>query len=190
MPPRLPPLPDDQWDDRTREVLAALLPRRMRNAEAAGNAMSTLVRHPDLTAAFLPYSTYLLVGSTLPDRLRELVVLRVARRRNCAYEWAHHVLAAQQCGLTEAEIEAAGQGKADDPLESTVLRAVDELEDGSDMSDDTWAALTEHLDERQLMDLVFTVGTYALMATAFNTFGIRPEHDARERAERRRARDH
>ncbi|MGW1622021.1 carboxymuconolactone decarboxylase family protein [Streptomyces sp. NPDC002172] len=190
MPPRLPPLPDDQWDDRTREVLSALLPRSMRNAAAAGSAMSTLVRHPDLTAAFLPYSTYLLVGSTLPARLRELVILRIARRRDCAYEWTHHFYAAQQAGLTEAEVEAAGQGKAADSLESAVLDAVDELEEGSDVSDRTWAALAEHLDERQLMDLVFTVGTYALMAMAFNAFGIRPEHDARERAERRRARDH
>lgn len=185
MPPRLPPLPDDQWDDRTRQVLAPLLPRSMRNAEAAGNAMSTLVRHPDLTAAFLPYSTYVLVGSTLPERLRELVILRIARRRNSAYEWTHHFYAAQQAGLTEAEVEAAGQGKAADPLESAVLEAVDELEEGSDVSDRTWAALAELLDERQLMDLVFTVGTYALMAMAFNSFGVRPEPDARERAERR-----
>src|SRR4051812_17398645 len=40
----------------------------MRNAGPAGTAMSTLVRHPDLTAAFLPYSTYVLAGSTLPER--------------------------------------------------------------------------------------------------------------------------
>jgi 4-carboxymuconolactone decarboxylase len=185
MPPRLPPLPDDQWDDRAREVLSALLPRRMRNAEAAGNALSTLVRHPELTGAFLPYSTYVLARSTLPDRLRELVILRIAKRRNCVYEWTHHFHAARQIGLTEAEIEAAGQGKAADRLESAVLDAVDELDGGSDVSDRTWAALAEHLDEHQLMDLVFTVGTYALMAMAFNAFGIRPEHDARERAERR-----
>ncbi|MFC8517155.1 carboxymuconolactone decarboxylase family protein [Streptomyces sp. NPDC057257] len=188
MPPRLPPLPADQWTDRTRDVLSALLPRSMRNAEAAGSMLSTLVRHPDLTGAFLPFSTYFLVHSTLPDRLRELVVLRVAKRRDCAYEWTHHFHAARQLGLTEAEIEAAGQGKAADPLESLVLGAVDELEDGHDVSDATWAALAERLSEHQLMDLVFTVGAYGLMATAFNTFGIRPEHDARERAERRSAR--
>ncbi|MFJ9100545.1 hypothetical protein ACIRJM_18950 [Streptomyces sp. NPDC102405] len=40
----------------------------MRNAEAAGTAMSTLVRHPDLTAAFLPYGTHGLAGPTLPGR--------------------------------------------------------------------------------------------------------------------------
>ncbi|MFJ4781977.1 carboxymuconolactone decarboxylase family protein [Streptomyces sp. NPDC088794] len=190
MPPRLPPLPDDEWDERTREALAALLPRPMRTAEGAGNALSVLARHPELTSRFLPFSTYVLMHSTLPPRLRELVVLRVAKRRNCAYEWAHHQHLAEEAGLTEAEIEAAGQGKSAEPLDALVLTAVDELEDASALSDGTWAGLAEHLDEQQRMDLVFTVGAYALMSMAFNTFGIRPEDDARERAERRRARDH
>jgi hypothetical protein len=29
----------------------------------------------------------------------------------------------------------------------------------------------------QLMDLVFTVGAYVLLAMAFNTFGVEPEHE-------------
>ena len=177
MPPRLPPLPDDQWDERTREALSALLPRRLRNERGAGNAMATLVRHPDLTEIFLPFSTYVLFQSTLPPRLRELATLRVAGRRDCAYEWASHLVLARQAGLTEAEIEAAGRGKATDPLDSLVLAAVDELEDNSTVSDGTWAALGEHLDERQRMDLVFTVGTYALLAMAFNTFGVLPDSE-------------
>jgi hypothetical protein len=32
--------------------------------------------------------------------------------------------------------------------------------------------LSEHLDRRQLMDLVFTIGAYDLLAMAFNTFGL------------------
>lgn len=171
---RLPPLPDDEWDDRTREALSALLPRRMRNEHGAGPAMSRLARHPDLTEAFLSFSTYILFRSTLPPRVREVATLRVAGRRNCAYEWAHHVKLAREAGLTESEIEAAGRGKADEPLDSLVLTAVDELEDHSTLSDRTWEALAEHLDERQRMDLVFTVGTYAVLAMAFNTFGVQP----------------
>lgn len=179
MPPRLAPLPDDQWDDRTRDALAALLPRKLRTARGAGNAMATLVRHPDLTKAFLPFSTYVLFQSTLPPRLRELVTLRVARRRDCAYEWASHLVLARQAGLSEAEIEAAGRGKAVDPLDSAVLDAVDELEDHSTVSDRTWAALGEHLDEQQRMDLVFTVGAYAVLAMAFNTFDVPPDDEER-----------
>ena len=60
----------------------------------------------------------------------------------------------------------------------TVLRAVEELEVDSIVSDETWAALSEYFDKRQLMDFVFTVGCYGLMAMAFNSFGIEPDHES------------
>jgi AhpD family alkylhydroperoxidase len=175
---RLAPLPDAEWDDRTRASLAGLLPERRRNLRGAGNALATLVRHPDLADAFVRYNAHLLLRSTLPPRLRELAILRVAARRGCAYEWAHHTTMAADAGLSAAEIERAGRGEhgpATDPADAAVLRAVDELDDDSVISETTWAALGEHLDDRQRMDLVFTVGTYCLLAMAFNTFGVEPE---------------
>jgi AhpD family alkylhydroperoxidase len=174
-PVRLTPLPDDQWDGRVRDALAVLVPEHRLNPHGAGNALATLVRHPDLTAAFLTFNKHLMLRSTLPPRLRELVILRVARRRDCAYEWSHHVTWAARLGLSAAEIDAAGEGKATGELEAAVLAAVDELDLGSQLSDPTWATLGEHLDERQRMDLVFTIGAYCMMAMAFNAFGVEPE---------------
>ncbi|MBW8482641.1 carboxymuconolactone decarboxylase family protein [Actinomadura parmotrematis] len=228
---RLPPLPDDQWDDRARAALAALLPEGRRDAASAGNALATLVRHPDLTRAFLPFNAHLLMGTTLPSRLRELAILRVAHRRACAYEWAHHSRYAPKTGLTDAEIAAAGSGPRSHAgngtgsdarsdaggdagngigsdagghsgsgtvvdggsggsgdgdggeavalpgLEGAVLRAVDELDGGAALSDRTWAELSAELSERQLMDLVFTIGAYGLLAMAFTTFGVEPENE-------------
>jgi len=178
---RLGPLPEEQWDDRTRAALAALLPPERRNPRGAGNALATLARHPDLAEVFLPFNTRLLLRSTLPPRLRELAILRVARRSGCAYEWAHHARIAAKAGLTETEIEAAGDGKVigvgGRELDQAVLTAVDELTEGSNLSDRTWSTLAAYLDERQLMDLVFTVGAYVLLAMAFNTFGVEPEHE-------------
>jgi 4-carboxymuconolactone decarboxylase len=174
---RLAPLADHEWDEQAHEALSRFLPSSRRNAEGAGNALATLIRHPDLAKAFLGFSGYLLTRSTLPARLRELAILRVAARRGCAYEWTHHVAMAAEVGLSETEIEDAGRGKADGELESAVLAAVDELDRDSNLSDPTWAALTRHLDERQRMDLVFTIGAYCLLAMAFNSFGIEPEHE-------------
>ena len=174
---RLPPLPEDQWDERTRSSLAALLPPGRRNPQGAGTALATLARHPDLTKTFLPFNAHLLRRSTLPPRLRELAILRVARRCACAYEWTHHVKIAAREGLSETEIEAAGRGEAVDQLDNAVLNAVDELDDNCNLSDQTWAALGKHLDERQLMDLVFTVGAYRMVAMAFNTLGVEPEQE-------------
>jgi 4-carboxymuconolactone decarboxylase len=172
---RLAPLPEDEWDDAVRGALAGLVPRDRRNPRGAGNALATFVRHPDLAKSFLAFSTHVLVHSTLPPRLRELAILRVARRRDCAYEWAHHVRLGARAGLSGVEIEAAGRGEAVTDPDRAVLAAVDELEDGSNVSDKTWAALCEHLDEHQRMDLVFAVGAYGLLAMALNTFGVEPE---------------
>jgi AhpD family alkylhydroperoxidase len=174
---RLPPLPGDRWDEPERAALAAMLPEGRRDPRNAGNALATLVRHPELTKRFLAFNAHLMARSTLPDRLRELAILRVARRRGCVYEWSHHVRLAAKAGLSEDEIEAAGRGEAAGGLEAAVLRAVDELDGDSAVSDPTWAALGAHLGERQLMDLVFTVGTYCLLAMAFNTFGVEPENE-------------
>jgi 4-carboxymuconolactone decarboxylase len=175
MTPRLTPLPEVEWDDNVRTALAGLLPRSRRSPGGAGNALATLVRHPELTKAMMPLTAYLLMKSTLPARLRELAILRVATRRDCVYELAQHTRMAARAGLSAAEIEAAGQGKATGELESAVLTAADELDDTSGLSDATWTALTEHLTEQQVMDLVVTVSAYTMIAMTFNALGVRPE---------------
>jgi AhpD family alkylhydroperoxidase len=174
---RLPPLPEEKWDDQVRAALIGMLPRDRQNAKNAGHALGTLLNHPDLAKAFLAFNIHLLFRSTLSPRLRELAILRVAALRDCDYEWAHHVLLAAREGLSEPEIEAAGRGEADDDLDAAVLRAVTEMESSFRMSDGTWDALRAHLSERQVMDLIFTVGAYGLLSTAFNTFGTEPEHE-------------
>ena len=72
----LPPLPAEEWDDKTRAAFIGMLARDRQNPEGAGTALSALAHHPDLTKAFLGFSVYLLWRSTLPPRLRELAILR------------------------------------------------------------------------------------------------------------------
>src|SRR5689334_12076253 len=172
---RLQPLPADQWDEATRQALSA-----MRGADT-NNALSTLAHHPALAKAFLRFNVHLLTSSTLPARIRELAILRVAHRRQCAYEWSHHVRMAKDEGITDDQITAVqqfGDGSAADidAFDRAVIIGVDELDEKSELSDQTWAALGERLNDQQRMDYVFTVGCYALLAMAFNTFGIQLEH--------------
>jgi 4-carboxymuconolactone decarboxylase len=176
-PVRVPPLPAEQWDDAVDHALSGMLPPERRNPEAAGNLLATLVRHPKLTRSFLRFNNHLLFSSPLPARLREVAVLRVAHRRGCEYEWRHHARMGRELGLTDAVIEGIQRGEAADDLDRAVLNAVDELEDESNVSDATWAALSEHLDEHQLMDLVFTIGCYGALAIAINTFGVQPDQE-------------
>jgi AhpD family alkylhydroperoxidase len=174
---RVPPLPADQWDDAVDHALSGMLPAERRNPSSAGNLLATLARHPKLTRAFLRFNNHLLFASTLPPRLRELAVLRVAHVHHCEYEWRHHVVMGREAGLTDEDIVCVQRGEASDELDRAVLRAVDELKDKSVMSDATWATLSDHLDERQRMDLVFTIGCYGSLAMAINTFGVEPDQE-------------
>ncbi|AFC52298.1 Hypothetical protein MIP_01324 [Mycobacterium intracellulare subsp. intracellulare MTCC 9506] len=147
----------------------------MREADT-NNALSTLAHHPALAKAFLRFNVHLLTSSTLPPRIRELAILRVAHRRQSAYEWSHHVRMAKEEGVTEDQIAAVQRGEGLDAFDQAVIIGVDELDEKSELSDHTWATLGERLNDQQRMDFVFTVGCYALLAMAFNTFGVQPEH--------------
>lgn len=169
---RVTPLPADEWNDDVRAALKGTLPHERQNPEAAGPMLSTLVRHPDLAKAFLGLSLHLLYRSTLPARLREIAILRVAHRRMCAYEWSHHVDVAKTEGLTDADIAAIARGQGAGELDQLIVDSVDQLEENTNLRDETWAALSQHLSEQQRMDLVFTVGSYGMLAMAINTFDI------------------
>ena len=58
------------------------------------------------------------------------------------------------------------------PVYRLLLETTDELHSDAHVSDATWQGLSEHLNQQQLMDLVFTVGQYNLVSMALNSFGV------------------
>ncbi|MBW2281351.1 MAG: carboxymuconolactone decarboxylase family protein [Deltaproteobacteria bacterium] len=177
--PRVPTLPRDpeQWDADTREVLAPLTAR----GPGAGrllNIFATLARHPKLLKRWQVFGNHILSKSTLPERERELVILRVGWLCRAEYEWSQHVVIGKASGLTDEEIERITVGPEAPGwslLDAALLRAADELRGDAFMSDETWAALSKVYDTQQMMDLVFTVGQYNLVSMALNTLGVQLE---------------
>lgn len=174
---RLPPLPAEQWDDAVQQALAVMVPEERRNPDDASNILTTFVRHPALTKAFLKFNVHLLFNSTLPPRLRELAILRVAHRTDSKYEWVQHVKIGMREGLSEEDVAGVQRGEAADEFDRTILAGVDELMDTFELSDATWSALSERFDERQRMDFVFTIGCYITVAMALKTFGVELEQE-------------
>jgi len=181
--PRLAPIPPEEWGEDARAALAGAYSEnvvaRLLSTEPGStpmpNALSTLMHHPALAGPFLAYNNVLLQTPTLDPRARELIVLRVAWRTRSRYEWVQHLRLAPRVGITPDEIAAVADGSGDDvwtPLEADLLAATDQLIDGYRVEDDTWSRLAEKLDERQLVELVFVVGTYTALAMAFRSFGV------------------
>ena len=144
---------------------------------AATNLLTTLLRHPDLARRWRPLSRALLDG-VLPARLRELAILRTAWRTGSDYQWAQHAALAADAGLGEEEVRAVAEPVPSggwDEVEAAVLRAADELHADACIADATWATLASDLDERQLIELVFVVGHWQMIAFALNSLGVQPE---------------
>jgi alkylhydroperoxidase family enzyme len=186
--PRIQPLPPQEWPAEMRQALAALRPPEPRHPLPEGregrpkalNALGTLARHPALTRAYHTFNGHVLFASTLSIRQREILVLRVASVRRAAYEWAQHVVLAGDAGLDSDEVARIAEGPDApgwSPLERAMLRATDELLADAMVTDATWKTLASELDEQQLMDLVFTVGAYEVLAMALRSFGVELDDD-------------
>jgi AhpD family alkylhydroperoxidase len=182
---RLTPLPREEWAP---ELLAFIteFQASVRGERPAGgrpggaNLLGTLARYPALCTTFLAFNGHLLYGATLAARHRELLILRVASLRNCDYEWAQHTLLAGDAGLRPEEIARVTAGPDSPgwtPLERALLKAADELIADGAVTTGTWNVLARDLDDQRLMDVVFTVGTYDLVAMALRSFAVEPEPD-------------
>jgi alkylhydroperoxidase family enzyme len=171
--PRIPPLPQAEWNTETRELMASL----ERDGQVF-NIFATLARHPALLRRWLVFATHVLGKSTLPARERELAILRMGWLCRAEYEWGHHVAIGQEAGLTRAEVDRVTQGPDApgwSPLEAALLRAVDELHRDSFIGDSSWNTLSQHYDVPQLLDLIFTAGQYKLVSMALNSLGVQLE---------------
>jgi alkylhydroperoxidase family enzyme len=186
--PRIQPLQDDELSPEQREALAAAsLPGR-----PTLNIFRTLARAPEALKAFLAWGGYVLSKrNALSARDREIVILRTGYLCCSGYEWTQHAEIGLRAGLSADEIENIKLG-ADAPgwfgSERALIDACDELHERQFISAATWTQLRSHFDEKQCMDVVFTVGQYTQVSMMLNTFGVQldegqtldPDLDARE----------
>ncbi|HRW39596.1 MAG TPA: carboxymuconolactone decarboxylase family protein [Aquihabitans sp.] len=168
MAPRMAPAQLDELDAET----AALV-------EGAGglNIFATLARHPKALKRWLVFGSHVLAKSTLPARERELLILRVGWRCGSEYEFGQHTVIGQSVGITAEEVRRLASehldGWSDD--DAMWIRAADELVADHVIGDQTWAQLAERLSDEQVIDLLFTVGQYAMVSMALKTLGVERE---------------
>lgn len=147
--------------------LAELLDKTlMRPGQEPLNVFRTLAVHPLMLRRCNQLTGTFIANGSLPARERELVILRVANRTRCEYEWRQHLAIARRAGLVDEEIEQIrlrpiDQWPADD---RTLLAMTDELIDDDDICDATWNQLRVRWDDACLVELVLLVGCYRMMA--------------------------
>lgn len=176
--PRVPPVPPAEWTPEMRDFFAIMEGPEAREKGSQFNVVLTLANHPQMASPFMNYYKVLLSNSTLSLRLREIVTLRIAWRLQSEYEWTQHVAIGKDIGLGDEHIEAIKQGAEVaiwSDLERDAVRAVDQLGTRSQIDDETWDGLSKHLNRREMMELLFIIGTYTLLCYAFNAMGVQLE---------------
>ncbi len=170
--PRIPPFPAGERDAESRVLIDSI------GSSATDNTFDTLARHPNLLRQWMPFTVALVVTGVLPPRLRELAILRTGWLCLAEYEWGQHAVFARRAGISNQEIARVKSGPEAGgwtEMEAAMLRAVDELHYDACVSDDTWAILAAHLDERQLIEVPILVGQYHIVCFTLNTLGIQRE---------------
>jgi alkylhydroperoxidase family enzyme len=178
---RVTPLAPEHWTEETRSLLGgtrqSVAEMEGRTATGDGGLLSilcTVAHHPTLLAPFLGFTATLALRGVLSRRDSELLALRAAWRCQSAFEWGHHTVFARQAGLSDDEIERIGRAEVDtwNARDRLLLRAADELCADQQLADGTFAALREELDDAQLVELPFVVGTYTMLSMVANATGV------------------
>jgi 4-carboxymuconolactone decarboxylase len=112
----------------------------------------------------------------LAPRLRELVILRVAKLSPSIYEWTQHVPIGKATGVTDEQIAALEKGDVSascfDETDRLVLRFVDETVREVKVSDATFAKAAARFSPREVVELVLTVGFYMMVARLLESTAV------------------
>jgi alkylhydroperoxidase family enzyme len=115
-------------------------------------------------------------GSSLPDKLREIAILRAGYVCGSRYETFQHEALGRYVGLTDAQIDAVREGNAASPaldeVESAVLAFADDVIQNVRASDETLAAVRKHLSDAHVIDLILVTGAYLMISRFLETTGV------------------
>ena len=144
----------------------------------------TFGKYPKLNERWSPRQNFILRTSKLTPHQREMLILRMGWNCRAEYEWAKHVGTvgrARDQGLDPAKIAEGANASTWDPLDRALLHASDELYRDGIVSDATWRALSEKLDNGLIMSAIFTTGDYRAISLSLNTYGVQLDEPSDER---------
>ncbi|MFI0448498.1 carboxymuconolactone decarboxylase family protein [Actinomadura sp. 6N118] len=134
-----------------------------------------LHRNPELASRMRVLGAGLLAHGKLPAEDREIVIARACVRSGCEYEWGVHAATfAEAVGLTKKQIDATVTGDPTpwSPKQGALIRAVDELHDSANLSQNAWNELAAHYDQAQMLEFVVLAGWYRTIGQLANSLQL------------------
>ncbi|WP_308125474.1 carboxymuconolactone decarboxylase family protein [Rhodococcoides corynebacterioides] len=137
---------------------------------SSANLFTTLGQAGGVFRGWLYFSATMMPFGPLSRRDTEMVIIRVAQLRRCAYELDHHLRLGRRYGITDGVadyllsrpvgVRSAGIRHRDD----VVLDCVDDLVLRGELSTSDFDDLRLHFDNRRIIALTLLVGHYSALA--------------------------
>jgi alkylhydroperoxidase family enzyme len=142
------------------------------------NLHKAIGHSPKVTRDFIRLGNTLLFKAALPEKLRELAILRVAALTDAHYEWTQHVRVALRTGVPQAQIDAIRYWKSSasfNDQERIVLQFTDEETLNVHVSDETFTQAKQSLGEQAVVELTITIGYYGMVSRILETLQVELE---------------
>ena len=138
------------------------------------NIFRAMSHSPEALRRFMKFGQYFLSEGKLDPKLRELAILRAGWLCRSPYEFSQHVSFGRRTGLTDDQIRAIREPSADafSANELAVLQFATEMTSDAKVSDATFAAVREFLDEEQTVELTMVTAFYNLVSRVLNTLQV------------------
>ncbi len=120
--------------------------------------------------------THIRFETSLDGYVREFAVLVTCGTLECEYEWSAHEKQLRELGGTDQTVNAVRDRNpaALSEQDRIVYAVVTEILENHRISDGTYAQARERFSEAQLLELLGTVGYYAMLACVLNGFEVHP----------------
>jgi 4-carboxymuconolactone decarboxylase len=143
------------------------------------NVYKTLLHTPDVASVWLDLVNVVRWKVDLDGRLREIVIVRIGYLNRCAYVVNQHVpeLTAPE-GLSKQECAALADWRVSgffNERERAALAYADAMTREIDVPEAVFAALRQHFNERQIVELTVLIGTYNMHTRVGQALQIDPE---------------
>ena len=185
-PARLPQLKQQEVTSEVRDFLSRWTGGIFRNADV-NPPLLTFAHHPQLASLFSQFNIHLLSTSTLPIKQRQIAIMRTAWICQATYMWSSHLRTSINCGLEPAMFRPIQIGASDpyfSDFERTIIRATEDLVNDKKVSDTNWKTLSVEWNNQQLLDYLFTVGCYVMLAGVMRSTGVQREPELLQLAEK------
>ena len=140
-----------------------------------------LLHSVPLTEGWLAFLTAIRQRLSLSGALRELVIMRVAILNGAQYEADQHAPIALKEGVTQPQLDALAQWERSDVFSNeqrAALALCDAMTRDVQVAEAVLDAVREHLNDREVVELVATIAAYNMVSRFIEALGIHSE-DAR-----------